>query len=334
MTEARIRTDDEQTIATDDRPTRPGRTDRKTTDERTDGDQHRCPECEGRLVADDAETVCDDCGLVVETDAIDRGPEWRAFGAAEKEEKSRVGSPTTKLMHDEGLSTNIGWQDKDAHGKSLSSRQRQKMERLRTWDERFRTRDSKERNLKQALGEIERMGSALGLGESVRETASVIYRRALEEDLLPGRSIEGVASAATYAAARQAGTPRSIDEIAAVSRVDEMEFKRTYRYVVRELGLEVEPADPEQYVGRFVSDLDLSGEIERAARELLRRGKDEQVHVGKSPVGLAAAAVYAAALGTEQKVTQSAVSEVSDISEVTIRNRYQELLEVDEVADE
>ncbi len=297
----------------------------------TETTETACPECSGHLVQDEerAETVCEDCGLVVDEGAIDRGPEWRAFDAAEKDKKSRVGAPTTKLMHDEGLSSVIDWQDKDANGNSLSSRQRQKMQRLRTWDERFRTRDHKERNLKQALGEIERMGSALGLSESVRETASVIYRRALEEDLLPGRSIEGVASAAVYAAARQAGRPRSIDEVVNVSRIDAMEFKRTYRYVVRELGLEIAPADPASYVARFASDLDLRDETERRARELLETGKQEHVHVGKSPVGLAAAAVYAAARLTNEDVTQSDVSAVTDMSEVTIRNRYQELLEAE-----
>ncbi|MDQ2048916.1 transcription initiation factor IIB [Natronolimnohabitans sp. A-GB9] len=293
-----------------------------------------CPECGGQLVSDTehAETVCDDCGLVVEEGEIDRGPEWRAFDAAEKDEKSRVGAPTTKMMHDQGLSTNIGWQDKDAYGQALSSRQRQKMQRLRKWNERFRTRDSKERNLKQALGEIDRMASALGLPENVRETASVIYRRALEEDLLPGRSIEGVATAALYAAARQANTPRSLDEISAVSRVEKAEVARTYRYVVRELGLEVQPADPENYVPRFASELDLSDETERRARSLLSTAKDQEIHSGKSPVGLAAAAVYAAALLTNEKVTQNDVSEVASISEVTIRNRYHELLEAEEHA--
>jgi transcription initiation factor TFIIB len=207
------------------------------------------------------------------------------------------------------------------------------MQRLRTWNERFRTRDSKERNLKQALGEIDRMASALGLPENVRETASVIYRRALGEDLLPGRSIEGVATAALYAAARQAGTPRSLDEIATVSRVDKMELTRTYRYVVRELKLEIQPADPEQYVPRFASELDLSEEATRQARELLRASRDAGVHSGKSPVGLAAAAVYAAALLTNETVTQSEVSEVANISEVTIRNRYKELLEAKGTAD-
>ena len=292
----------------------------------------RCPECEGRVVTDEehGETVCEDCGLVVEADSVDRGPEWRAFDSREKDQKSRVGAPTTNMMHDKGLSTNIGWQDKDAYGKSLSSRQREKMQRLRTWNERFRTRDSKERNLKQALGEIDRMASALGLPDNVRETASVIYRRALDEDLLPGRSIEGVSTAALYAAARQAGTPRSLDEIAGVSRVEKDEIARTYRYVVRELKLEIQPADPESYVPRFASDLELSDESERRARELLETAKSQGIHSGKSPVGLAAAAVYAASLLTNEKVTQSEVSEVANISEVTIRNRYHELLEAED----
>jgi Transcription initiation factor TFIIIB, Brf1 subunit/Transcription initiation factor TFIIB len=325
----------------------------KRSDERTEADQQdvdttvsdettqstestetlRCPECDSnRIITDDehGETVCSDCGLVVDEDSIDRGPEWRAFDSAERDQKSRVGAPTTNLMHDKGLSTNIGWQDKDAYGNSLSSTQRQKMQRLRTWNERFRTRDSKERNLKQALGEIDRMASALGLPENVRETASVIYRRALDEELLPGRSIEGVATASLYAAARQAGTPRSLDEITNVSRVGRDEIARTYRYVVRELKLQIKPADPEQYVPRFASDLDLSDEAERRARQLLRSAKEQGVHSGKSPVGLAAAAVYAASLLINEKVTQKEVSSVANISEVTIRNRYHELLEAEE----
>jgi len=326
MTDTRTRSTDEAARTTDETA--------RTTSAETGEQEHptTCPECGGSLQTDDqnGETVCSDCGLVVSEFEIDPGPEWRAFDQNERESKRRVGAPTTKLMHDEGLSSVIDWQNKDAYGNTLSAKQRQKMERLRTWDERFRTRDHSERNLKQALGEIDRMGSALGLSESVRETASVIYRRALEEDLLPGRSIEGVATAAVYASARQASTPRTIDEIVAVSRIDEQEFTRTYRYVVRELGLEIEPADPEQYVNRFVSELDLPDEVERRARELLRTGAEENVHVGKSPVGLAAAAVYAASRLVGHQITQSAVSDVSDMSEVTIRNRYQELLDAAE----
>lgn len=297
----------------------------------TDGNEVEvCPECDGRLTDQhqQGEVICEDCGLVVDEQNIDRGPEWRAFDSAERDEKSRVGAPTTNMMHDKGLSTNIDWKNKDAYGRSISSEQRKKMQRLRKWNERFRTRDARERNLKQALGEIDRMSSALGIPQSVRETASVIYRRALKEDLLPGRSIEGMSSAALYAAIRQSGVPRSLDDVVQVSRVEENEIARSYRYTVRELGLEVQPPDPVEYVPQYISKMELSDQVERIAVDLLEEAKEEALHSGKHPVGMAAAAIYAAALLANQKITQSEVSEATDVSEVTIRNRYQEILEV------
>ena len=115
----------------------------RTTEEETETERDEragCPECDGDLAASGAETVCQSCGLVVEADEIDRGPEWRAFDSAEKDEKSRVGAPTTNMMHDKGLSTNIDWRDQDAYGNSLDARQRQKMQRLRKWNERFQVR--------------------------------------------------------------------------------------------------------------------------------------------------------------------------------------------------
>jgi transcription initiation factor TFIIB len=274
-----------------------------------------------------AETVCADCGLVVTEAAIDHGPEWRAFDAREKEEKSRVGAPTTGLLHDRGLSTTIGWQDADAHGKSLPAHNRKQLQRMRTWNERFRSRGSKDRNLKHALGEIDRMASGLGIPRPTRETASVIYRRALDEGLLPGRSVEGVATVALYAASRLDGVARSIDEMAAVSRVDELEIKRTYRYVVRELSIQIPPTHPSEYVGRFASELGCADETERRARELIETTTEQGVHSGKHPVGIAASALYAAGQLCNEKFTQAEVSAVSDISEVTIRYRYRELLE-------
>jgi transcription initiation factor TFIIB len=290
--------------------------------------EQRCPECGEEVLAesDTAEKVCTACGLVLDEQRIDRGPEWRAFDAAEKASKSRVGAPTTQLMHDKGLSTNIGWQNKDTYGNPVSPRKRQRLQRLRTWNERFRTRDSKERNLKQALGEIDRMASALGVHKTTRETASVMYRRALQEDLLPGRSIEGVATAVLYAATRLDGVARTIDEIAVVSRVDSLEIKRTYRYVVRELDVQIPPTDPIEYVGRIVSKLDCSEEMTRQARQLIEAATAHGVHSGKHPVSIAASAVYAAGKLCGENITQDDVSEVADVSNVTIRNRYGEVL--------
>lgn len=287
-----------------------------------------CPECGGPLT-DDAvhgETACRDCGLVVAENAIDPGPEWRVFNPEEADSKTRVGAPTTALWHDKGLSTTIDWQNRDSQGNPLSASQRRTLHRLRLWNQRFTAENARDRNLRQALGEIDRMASALGLPSDVRETASVIYRQALKKDLLPGRSIEAVATASLYAAARQAGIPRSIVEMTSVSRVDEREFRRAYRYIVRELGLVVQLADPVQYVRRYASELGLSSEAENVACDLLANAQRLGFHSGKSPVTLAAAAVYAAAVVTNEDVTQTDVSAVADVSDVTIRTRYKELL--------
>lgn len=287
-----------------------------------------CPDCGGSVTrnAARAERVCQACGRVIATDRIDHGPEWRAFTTEENDQKSRVGAPTTPLLHDKGLSTMISWSDTDASGQSLSARQREQMSRLRTWDERFRTKTSHERNLKQALGEIKRMAAALGVPDSVTETAGVIYRRAVDEGLLPGRSIEAMTTASLYAATRQAGLPRRLCEFTPVSRVDQMHIQRAYRYLTRELALGIAPVDPCTYVQRFISTLDLEGETEQIARDLIDTSTAQNLHSGKSPAALAAGAVYAASRLTNDTRTQERVSEISNVSRVTIRHRYQELL--------
>ncbi|GAD53863.1 transcription initiation factor B [Halarchaeum acidiphilum MH1-52-1] len=288
----------------------------------------QCPECEStNIVTDQGERLCQDCGLVLEEDNIDHGPEWRAFNSSERDQKSRVGAPTTQTMHDKGLTTQIDWKDKDAYGRSISSKKRSQMHRLRKWQERIRTKDAGERNLQFALSEIDRMASALGVPRSVREVASVIYRRALKEDLIRGRSIEGVATACLYAACRKESIPRSLEEVAEVSRVGKKEIGRTYRYIAQELSLEMEPVDPKQYVPRFASELDASEETIAKANEIIDTSAEQGLLSGKSPIGFAAAAIYAAGLLCNDKMTQREVADVANVTEVTIRNRYQEQIE-------
>jgi len=293
-------------------------------------DERLCPECESATLiksADQGELVCEDCGLILETDNIDRGPEWRAFNHAERQSKSRVGAPITQTMHDKGLTTQIDWRNKDASGRSLSDEKRSQMVRLRKWQERVRTKDAGERNLQFALSETDRMASALGVPRSVREVASVIYRRALSEDLIRGRSIEAVAASALYAACRKEGIPRSLEEVTHVARVERKEIGRAYRYIARELELGMRPVDPQKYVPRFCSALDLSEEVQSKANEVIETSAGEGLLSGKSPTGYAAAAIYAASLLCNEKKTQREVADVAQVTEVTIRNRYQEQIE-------
>ncbi|MCS7131899.1 MAG: transcription initiation factor IIB, partial [Hadesarchaea archaeon] len=200
--------------------------------------QNKCPECGGTKLVRDyerAELVCASCGLVIYDKIMDMGPEWRAFDQEQRDKRGRVGAPMTYTIHDKGLSTMIDWRDRDSHGKDLTPKRRAQIYRLRKWQRRIRVSDATERNLAFALSELDRMASHLGLPRNVRETAAVIYRRAVEERLIRGRSIEGVAAAALYAACRECKVPRTLDEIAEVSRVGKKEIGRSYRFITREL---------------------------------------------------------------------------------------------------
>ncbi len=290
----------------------------------------RCPECNGTHIVRDydrGELVCEDCGLVLDDHFIDQGPEWRAFDAEQGEKRARTGAPMTYTIHDKGLSTEIGWKNKDSYGKSIPTRNRAQLYRLRKWQRRIRVSNATERNLAFALSELDRMASGMGLPRNVRETAAMVYRKAVNKNLIRGRSIEGVVAASLYAACRQCNVPRTLDEIAAASRVGRKEIGRTYRFMTRELQLKLMPTSPQDYISRFCSELKLSGEVQSKSIEILKAADNKELTSGRGPTGVAAAAIYIASILCNERRTQREVADIAGVTEVTIRNRYKELTE-------
>jgi len=290
----------------------------------------KCPECGSTHLSKDysrAELVCRDCGLVIDQDFIDHGPEWRAFDSEQREKRARTGAPMTYTIHDKGLSTMIGWQNRDSYGKSIPTRNRAQLYRLRKWQTRTRISDSTERNLAIALSSLDRMSSTLGLPRSVRETAAMIYRKAVRRKLIRGRSIEGVSAAVLYAACRQCNVPRTLEEIGRVANIPKKEIGRNYRNISRKLDLKLLPTTPHDYISRFCSKLSLSSDVQAKTNEILNKAASEELTSGRGPTGLAAAALYISTILCGERRTQREVADVAGVTEVTIRNRYKELAE-------
>ena len=288
----------------------------------------KCPECGSTHLSKDysrAELVCKDCGLVIDQDFIDRGPEWRAFDSDQREKRARTGAPMTYRIHDKGLSTMIGWTNRDAYGKSIPTRNRAQLYRLRKWQRRIRISDATERNLAIALSNLDRMSSGMGLPRTVRETAAMIYRKAALKNLIRGRSIEGVSAAALYAACRQCLVPRTLDEISSIARLSRKDVGRNYRYVARELELKLIPTSPGDYISRFCSELKLSADVKAKTIEILKEAADKELTSGRGPTGIAAASLYIATVLCGERRTQREIADVAGVTEVTIRNRYKEL---------
>lgn len=228
-------------------------------------------------------------------------------------------------MHDKGLSTTIGWTNRDAYGKAIPTRNRAQLYRLRKWQRRIRISDATERNLSVALSGIDRLASGMGLPRSVRETAAMIYRKAALKNLVRGRSIQGVTAASLYAACRQCHVPRTLDEISLIAQISRKEIGRNYRYVSRELSLKLMPTTPKDYISRFCNELKLSSNVQAKTLEILGHAVNQELTSGRGPTGLAAASLYISSVLCGERRTQREVAEIAGVTEVTIRNRYKEL---------
>lgn len=294
-----------------------------------------CPRCGSRkLVCDSSrgEKVCSQCGIVISDVAVDRGPEWRAHTLAEKAVKRRTGGPTSYTYYDKGLYTSFRT-NKDIHGRRLNPQTRRRMMRLKRYDSRAKLDESGMRNLSRAMNELNRLADTLHLPNGVRERSAFIYREALEEDLIKGRTITGFVAASLYASCRQSRIPRSLQEVSEASTRDHKDVSRTYRFLLRELDLKMPVDYPMKFVPRIASKVDVSRETDRLTVEILQEARRRKALIGKDPRGIAAAALYMACKTNDERRTQKDIAKAAGTTEVTLRNRLRDLENVVEHTD-
>jgi transcription initiation factor TFIIB len=290
-------------------------------DVQTNSSTNPCPECDGRVTTNSVETICEDCGFVINEQQIDHGPEWRTH---DRDQRKRTGAPLTAARHDRGLSTEIGrW--KDANGNELSGRKRQQLSRMRREQTRSRFQSKAERNLAHGLGEVRRIASVLELSDSVRDQACQLFRSAQTEDLLRGRSIEAIAAASVYGACRCNGHSRLLDDVVDAARVEQSRVTNAYKTLNTELGLPTQPVRPSEFIPRLASELDISDSIRHRAMALSEQHREAAISNGCRPSGVAAACIYKAAQEQGRSLTQQRVAAAAGMSAVTVRARRDEL---------
>ncbi len=289
-----------------------------------------CPRCGKNKVITDEETgemFCGKCGFVI-TDRVDnQGPE-RTFSDSNTN-KSRTGDRTSLTRHDQGLSTIINPINKDSSGNPLSSSMKSSIKRLRIWDSRSRTKDSTDRNLQHALGELLKMKEKLSLSDAIVEKAAYIYRKALEKKLVRGRSISALIAATLYAACRESGTPRTLNDVSGSINITRKNLAICYRMIIKELDLKMPVVDSVQCIARIASQIGLSEKTKRHAMKLLKKAEQSQIISGKDPMGMAASALYIASMETGENTTQKTIALAAGVTEVTIRNRCKNLKSLD-----
>jgi transcription initiation factor TFIIB len=294
-----------------------------------DDSSRRCPECSSQKVVRDSERselVCRSCGFVITEWIPNQGPEWRAFNPEQRLKRSRVGMPETLSIHDKGLTTTIDWRNRDSTGRMLPNTQRFQIYRMRRLQRKARFSSTVERNLARALGELNTVASRLNLPRNTVEQASAIYRKLLKNAGTRGRSISGCIVACLYMACRQSKISRSLDELAVASSINKKEIGRCYRWIYEKLDMRIPISNADTYISRLANQLNLPMPIETLAYKIVRVLRQVRLTSGRSPISIAAASMYVASTIAGKKRTQGDISNAANVTEVTIRNRYKELL--------
>jgi len=197
--------------------------------------------------------------------------------------------------------------------------------RIKQWHTRL---DWPRRNLLIATNEMRRLGSLLGLPKQVLEQAAALYRKVFKLQLLRGRSINSFVPACVYISCRLLKVPRSLAEICKFAKSRGKTIRHSCHIIVRELNVKVVALNPSELIASFVNKLNLSNETERRSLEIIQHAKNCNLILGKDPKGIAAAAIYIACMENGERRSQSNISEITSVTEVTLRNRYKELKDI------
>src|SRR5271157_4092755 len=237
---------------------------------RDDGFRISCPVCGNRLIGDSekGEQVCPTCGYVTQAPA-DSGPEWKAMDLEEKNKRVRVGSPTTLALHDFGLSTEIGREMRDSHGKYLDPAMRATVEKMKKWQSRIRTITSEERGLSNVLSKINELCEALNLPDNVAETAALIYRTSARMKVAKSKSILGMTAATVYLACRKCGVSRTLKEVARAAGMEKGSVARYFRLVLKDVEKDyIPPPSVEKYISKLINTAKIDPRVEHLALTL------------------------------------------------------------------
>jgi len=260
------------------------------------------------------DTICSYCGLVVGDRVIDVGSEWRTFSSESgKEDKSRVGGTENCLLGSD-LSTMIG-PSPGGRGTALYSSSRTQS-----------TTATSDRALKDAFNLMTTMSDRINLPRTITDKANLLFKTVYEGRMLKGRANAAIAAACLYIACRQEGVPRTFKEIVAVCSVNKKEIGRCFKLIVKCHKTNVELITTGDFMSRFCGTLSLSRQIQKAATIIAQRAVEMDIVPGRSPISVAAAAMYLASQASRDKRGQKEIADIAGVADVTIRQSYKLLL--------
>lgn len=294
-----------------------------------------CPDCNEdppNLVEEfsSGDMVCGSCGLVLGDRIIDTRSEWRTFANDDQgnDDPSRVGDAMNPLLNGSQLETNI------AFGEGMRARELHRAQNRAISDKGTKA-------LLAAYREITNLCEAINVPKTIQDAAKHIFKMTEDKKLFKGKPQEAVVAGCIFIACRQAHAPRTFREIYSLTKIPKKEIGRTFKALEKMLQtsrdenvagslLMVDKYEATATTGaaelcaRYCNNLQFKNAhlMEKISKALAQKSSSLKDLAGRSPLSIAAAAIYMTSHLMGDPRTSREIVTVAGVSDGTIRTAY------------
>ena len=306
---------------------------KETTDDNDENETKQnldvCYSCQSPLfIMEDRLPICSNtqCGIA-NTKMLDYSPEWRFYGAEDKNAKdpSRCGNPINPLLVQSSFGCKVLCNSKSSY----------EMRRIRKWTE-WQSMPHKEKSLYDEFQFITTMAHNAGIPKIFIDDAITIHKDISEQKMFRGLNRDGIKSASIYISCRLNGCPRNAHEIADIFKLDKTSATNGCSMAVNILNnieRDVLPSEqtelgitlPISFIERYCSKLNISTELTAVCRFVAKKVQDQHLITDNIPHAITAGIIYFVANNCNLNISKQDIRTMSGVSEVTINKCFKKL---------
>jgi transcription initiation factor TFIIB len=280
------------------------------------------------MLMDDGFPTCtsDKCGIMYK-DILDYSPEWRFYGADDKNanDPTRCGNPINPLLVQSSFGCKV----------LSSNRSSYEMKKIRKWTE-WQSMPHKEKSLYDEFQFITVMAQNAGIPKIFIDNAMTIHKDISEQKMFRGLNRDGIKAASIYISCRLNGCPRTSHEIAQIFRLDKTSATNGCSMAVNilhNIERDLDPSKqtelcvtlPSSFIDRYCSRLNFNPEQTMLAKFITNKIEQQHLITDNIPHAIAAGILFFVAYNCNNNVTKQDIKAISGVSEVTINKCFKKL---------
>lgn len=289
---------------------------------------HNCVQCESVLmIMEDGFPTCTNpiCGIMYK-DVLDYSPEWRFYGADDKNAKdpTRCGNPVNPLLAESSLGCKILCVPNSSY----------EMKRIRKWTE-WQAMPHREKSLYDEFQFITIMAQNAGIAKIFIDDAMAIHKDISEQKMFRGLNRDGIKAASIYISCRLNGCPRTAHEIAEIFRLDKtsattgcsmaVNILYNIKRSTNESHVVLCNTTPSSFIDRYCSRLNMNHELTMLSKFVSKKVENANLINDNTPHSIAAGVIYFIAQIANLAISKTDIKQICDVSEVTINKCYKKL---------